>query len=65
MGEFSKLLLLALKEVPGLTVPIVSRLAGNGLPQAREVLGEAGIPFHTDLDEAVVEVRRHIGGLHG
>ena len=65
MGEFSKLLLLALKEVPGLTVPIVSRLAGNGLPQAREVLGEAGIPFHTDLDEAVVEVRRHIEGLHG
>jgi succinyl-CoA synthetase beta subunit len=64
MGEFSKLLLEALKQVPQLTVPLVARLAGNGLPQAREVLAQAGVPFHTDLDEAVEEVRRHVDGSH-
>jgi succinyl-CoA synthetase beta subunit len=65
MGEFSKLLVTALKEVPALAVPIVARLAGNGLPEAREVLGEAGIPFHEDLDEAVAEVRRCVQRSHG
>jgi succinyl-CoA synthetase beta subunit len=65
MGEFSKLLVMALKEVPALSVPIVARLAGNGLPEAREVLGEAGIPFHEDLDEAVAEVRRCVERSHG
>ena len=63
--EISRLLVVALKEVPALSVPIVARLAGNGLPQAREVLGEAGIPFHEDLDDAVAEVRRYMDRSHG
>jgi succinyl-CoA synthetase beta subunit len=65
MGEFSGLLVMALKEVPALSVPIVARLAGNGLPEAREVLGDAGIPFHEDLDEAVAEVRRCVERSRG
>jgi succinyl-CoA synthetase beta subunit len=65
MGQFAKLLVIALKDVPALSVPIVARLAGNGLPEAREVLGRAGIPFHENLDEAVAEVRRHVERPHG
>jgi succinyl-CoA synthetase beta subunit len=57
LGEFSKLLVTALERVPELHVPLVARLAGNGLPAARIVLEQAGIPLHTDLDGAVREVR--------
>jgi succinyl-CoA synthetase beta subunit len=60
MGEFSRLLLKALSEAPALNVPVVVRLAGNGLDEAREVLGAAGIALHTDLDAAVAEVRRSL-----
>jgi succinyl-CoA synthetase beta subunit len=60
MGEFSRLLLKALSEAPALKVPVVVRLAGNGLDEAREVLGAAGIALHTDLDAAVAEVRRRL-----
>jgi succinyl-CoA synthetase beta subunit len=60
MGEFSRLLLMALSEAPALKVPVVVRLAGNGLSEAREVLGAAGIPLHTDLDAAVAEVARKL-----
>ncbi|MGZ9079948.1 MAG: ATP-grasp domain-containing protein, partial [Burkholderiales bacterium] len=38
LGEFSKLLVAATREVPALKVPVVARLVGNGLPAAREVL---------------------------
>jgi succinyl-CoA synthetase beta subunit len=65
MGQFAKLLVIALKEVPALSVPIVARLAGNGLPEAREVLAQAGIPFHENLDDAVAEVRRYLERSHG
>jgi succinyl-CoA synthetase beta subunit len=61
MGEFSRLLLKAMSEAPALKVPVVVRLAGNGLDEAREVLAAAGIPLHTDLDEAVAEVRHRLG----
>jgi succinyl-CoA synthetase beta subunit len=60
MGEFSKLLLKALSEAPALRVPVVVRLAGNGLAEAHDVLAAAGIPLHTDLDQAVAEVRRRL-----
>lgn len=60
LGEFSKLLVSALQQVPRLRVPVVARLVGNGLPAAREVLAEAGITLYTDLDEAVTEVRKHL-----
>jgi succinyl-CoA synthetase beta subunit len=58
LGEFSRLLVTALQEAPRFNVPVVARLVGNGLPAAREVLSQAGIKLHTDLDEALAEVRR-------
>lgn len=58
LAEFSRLLVAALGAVPRLKVPVVARLVGNGLPAAREVLAEAGIALYTDLDAALIEVRR-------
>lgn len=60
LGEFSRLVVKALSEVPELQVPVVARLVGNGLPAAREVLSAAGIALYPDLDEALTEVRRHL-----
>jgi succinyl-CoA synthetase beta subunit len=60
MGEFSKLLVAALGEVPALKAPVVARLVGNGLPDARGVLAAAGIELHTNLDEALAVVRQHL-----
>ena len=62
MGEFSRLLVRAIQETPALNVPIIVRLAGNGLPVAREVLAAADIPMHTDLDAAVDDVQRQLLG---
>jgi len=62
MGEFSKLLVAALGETPTLKVPVVARLVGNGLEDARGVLKAAGIELHTDLDEALAVVRQHLNG---
>ena len=59
LGEFSRLLVTALSKSP-LRVPVVARLVGNGLPVAREVLSAAGIALHTDLDEALAALRRHL-----
>jgi succinyl-CoA synthetase beta subunit len=60
LGEFSKLLVAAIAEAPALKVPVVARLVGNGIAAAREVLGEAGIALHTDLDAALADVRKHL-----
>jgi succinyl-CoA synthetase beta subunit len=60
LGEFSKLLVGAMREVPALKVPVVARLVGNGLPAAREVLSAAGVALHTDLDAALADVRKHL-----
>ncbi len=60
LGEFSRLLVEAMKQVPGFRVPVVARLVGNGLEGARATLAAAGIAFYTDLDEAVAEVRRRL-----
>jgi succinyl-CoA synthetase beta subunit len=62
LAEFSRLLVEALAQVPELKVPTVARLVGNGLPAARDVLAKAGIHLYTDLDEALVEVRRRLEG---
>jgi succinyl-CoA synthetase beta subunit len=62
LGEFSQLLVQALHDAPELKVPVVARLVGNGLAAAREVLRAAGIPLYADLDEALVEVKKHLGG---
>jgi succinyl-CoA synthetase beta subunit len=61
LGEFSRLLVAALEQVPQLKVPVVARLVGNGLPAARTVLAAAGVTLFTDLNEAVAEVRRRLG----
>jgi succinyl-CoA synthetase beta subunit len=58
LGEFSRLLVQALKEARVLKVPVVTRLVGNGLDDARAVLGEAGIAVEPDLDEALKLVRK-------
>jgi len=60
LAEFSRLLVEALGAVPALKVPVVARLVGNGLPAAREVLAQAGIALHTDLDDALDAVREHL-----
>jgi len=60
LGEFSRLLVEAMGRVPGFKLPVVARLAGNGLAAAREVFAGAGIALYTDLDEAVAEVRRRL-----
>jgi succinyl-CoA synthetase beta subunit len=60
LGEFSKLLVSAIRQAPALKVPVVARLVGNGLPAAEAVLAEAGIALHTDLDAAVADVRKHL-----
>ena len=65
MGEFSRLLVRALQETPALNVPVVVRLAGNGLAVARDVLVAAGIPMHTDLDLAVEDLQRQLAGTAG
>ena len=64
LGEFSKLLVSAIRQAPALKVPVVARLVGNGLDAARVVLAEAGIALHTDLDAAVADVRRHLSSSH-
>jgi succinyl-CoA synthetase beta subunit len=60
LGEFSQLLVSALADAPQLKVPVVARLVGNGLPAARATLAAAGIALHTDLDDALAAVRRHL-----
>lgn len=61
LGEFSRLLISALKAVPEFKMPVVARLVGNGMESARTVLAEAGITLHSDLDAALLEVRAHLG----
>lgn len=60
LGEFSRLLVAAIREAPALKVPVVARLVGNGLPAARAVLAQAGIALHVDLDAALADVRGHL-----
>jgi succinyl-CoA synthetase beta subunit len=61
LGEFSRLLLAALRAVPQLKAPLVARLVGNGIDAARPLLAEAKIPVVTELDVAVARVRTHLG----
>jgi succinyl-CoA synthetase beta subunit len=60
LGEFSRLLVEAIKRVPEFNKPVVARLVGNNLAAAREVFAAAGIALYTDLDQAVAEVRRRL-----
>jgi succinyl-CoA synthetase beta subunit len=60
LGEFTRLLVAALGRVPQLKAPVVARLVGNGLPEARAALAKAGMVLHTDLDDALAAVRGHL-----
>lgn len=60
LGEFSRLLVGAIAATPQLEAPVVARLVGNGLPEAREVLAAAGIALYTDLNDALAAVRVHL-----
>ncbi len=60
LGEFSRLLLAAIARAPQLKVPVVARLIGNGIETAQQVLGDAGIAVETELEAAVVRVKRHL-----
>ena len=65
LGEFSRLLVQALGQVPALQgVPIVARLLGNGLEEAQQVLADAGVPVYleTDLEEALARVTMLVKG---
>ncbi len=60
LGEFSRLLVEAIRRVPEFDKPVVARLVGNGLAAARVTLAAANIALYTDLDEAVAAVRRRL-----
>ncbi len=58
LGEFSRLLGEALAAVPELRAPIVARLVGNGLDEARVTLAQikSAVELETDLDLALARV---------
>ena len=65
LGEFARLLVAALEQVPELgEVPIVARLLGNGLEEAEATLRAAALPVHVepDLDKALERVLYLAGG---
>jgi len=59
LGEFSRLLVKALGAA-NLRTPVVARLVGNGLAEARDTLAAVKIGLHTDLDAAIAAVRLHL-----
>ncbi|HUA52882.1 MAG TPA: ATP-grasp domain-containing protein [Candidatus Sulfotelmatobacter sp.] len=56
LGEFARLLVQARAAVPRLAVPFVVRLVGTAFEEAEQVLGAAGIPVTTDLEQAVAKL---------
>lgn len=62
LGEFSRLLVEALRSVPELRVPIVARLVGNGQAEAESILLASGVPIviETDLDRALALALKHV-----
>ena len=50
LGELAGLLLQALDAVPELKAPIVVRLVGNGLDEAKEILAASGAPLTLEVD---------------
>lgn len=55
LGEFAQLLVQALEAVPDLKVPIVARLIGNGVEQARSILARDAerVMVEEDLTKAI------------
>jgi succinyl-CoA synthetase beta subunit len=60
LGEFARLLVESIAAAPQFKLPVVARLVGNGLPEAREVLAAARIALLTDLDDALAAARAHL-----
>ena len=62
LGEFSRLLVEALRAVPELRVPIVARLVGNGQAEAEAILSASSVPIviETDLDRALALALEHV-----
>jgi len=62
LGEFARLLGEALAAVPELRVPIVARLVGNGLDEARATLAQItpAVELETDLDLALARVTDYV-----
>ena len=56
LGEFATLLLKARAAVPQLTQPFVVRLVGTAFSEAQKILGDAGIPVTTELEDAVARL---------
>ena len=61
LGEFSRLLVEALERSPQLKVPVITRLVGNGLDEARGILSAAGIGVEQDLNQALRLVHAVLG----
>ena len=63
LGEFTELLLQAFKETPRLKVPVVARLVGNGLDEARAIIEKSGEPItlEPDLAKAIALASSHLG----
>ncbi len=55
LAEFARLLVQAAGEVPELRVPIVARLIGRNLDDARQILGasDLAVTLEPDLDRAI------------
>jgi succinyl-CoA synthetase beta subunit len=64
LGEFARLLVQASAQVPELRVPIVARLIGRNLDEARRILGASSLPVtvEPDLERAV---QRALAALAG
>ena len=62
LGEFTELMLRAFKETPRLQVPVVARLVGNGLEDARKIIEESGEPItlEPDLAKAIALASSHL-----
>ena len=63
LGEFARLLATALAAVPEMRAPVVARLVGNGLDDARATLAQIAPPIalEVDLDKALARVLQLAG----
>jgi succinyl-CoA synthetase beta subunit len=66
LGEFTRLLAQAAAAVPELKAPIVARLVGNGLEDARAILAAEApqIELQVDLEQALARVLEIAGPAH-
>ncbi len=63
LGEFARLLVDAMRQVPTLRVPIVARIIGNGFDEAQLIIAASGLPIlvEPDLDRALDAAAHHAG----